>query len=113
VTIQAQILELIKRMAESGTVYDIFDDPRHPYTQGLLASIPRLDHASKTRLTTIEGMVPGLLDLPKGCRFENRCSRRQARCATHAPVIETIAEKHQVSCFNPATQPPHDAAINP
>jgi peptide/nickel transport system ATP-binding protein len=138
VTIQAQILELIKalqqemgmsvilithdlgviaetsdnvavmyagRMAESGTVYDIFDDPRHPYTQGLLASIPRLDHPGKTKLTTIEGMVPGLLDLPQGCRFENRCPRRLARCATEAPVIDTINGIHDLSCFN--SQPQH------
>jgi peptide/nickel transport system ATP-binding protein len=119
VTIQAQILELIKdlqdemgmavmlithdlgviaetsdnvtvmyagRMAESGTVYDIFDKPEHPYTQGLLASIPRLDHPNKERLSTIDGMVPGLLDLPPGCRFENRCPHRRrfpasTRCA--------------------------------
>jgi peptide/nickel transport system ATP-binding protein len=145
VTIQAQILELIKalqqemgmavilithdlgviaetsdnvavmyagRMAESGTVYDIFDDPRHPYTHGLLASIPRLDHPSKTKLTTIEGMVPGLLDLPQGCRFENRCPYRVARCASEAPTIETVTGIHKLSCFNPQPQSSPDTAMS-
>ena len=138
VTIQAQILELIKslqqemgmsvilithdlgviaetcdtvsvmyagRLAESGTVYDIFDRPEHPYTRGLLASIPRLEHPGKQRLTTIEGMVPGLLDLPPGCRFENRCQHRTARCAGEVPTVETVAGLHQVSCFNRQAQP--------
>jgi len=133
VTIQAQILELIKklqaemdmavilithdlgviaetcdtvavmyagRMAESGTVFDIFDRPEHPYTQGLLDSIPRLDLPGKQRLNTIRGMVPGLLDLPPGCRFENRCPHRVARCATDVPGIETVSGLHKVSCFN-------------
>ena len=141
VTIQAQILELIKdlqdemgmavmlithdlgviaetsdhvavmyagRMAESGTVYDIFDKPEHPYTQGLLTSIPRLDHPNKERLSTIDGMVPGLLDLPPGCRFENRCPHRLDRCASEVPGVDTISSIHQVRCFNrqpPAGQP--------
>ena len=145
VTIQAQILELIKdlqqemgmsvilithdlgviaetsdnvavmyagRMAESGTVYDIFDDPRHPYTHGLLASIPRLDHPSKTKLTTIEGMVPGLLDLPQGCRFENRCPYRMERCVSQSPAIETVTGIHKLSCFNPQSQSSPDTAMS-
>jgi peptide/nickel transport system ATP-binding protein len=145
VTIQAQILELIKdlqqemgmsvilithdlgviaetsdnvavmyagRMAESGTVYDIFDDPRHPYTHGLLDSIPRLDHPSKTKLTTIEGMVPGLLDLPQGCRFENRCPYRMERCVSQSPAIETVTGIHKLSCFNPQSQSSPDTAMS-
>ena len=138
VTIQAQILELIKdlqdemgmavmlithdlgviaetsddvtvmyagRMAESGTVYDIFDKPEHPYTQGLLASIPRLDHPNKERLSTIDGMVPGLLDMPPGCRFENRCPHRLERCASEVPPVESILGRHQVRCFNRQAPP--------
>ena len=141
VTIQAQILELIKdlqdemgmavmlithdlgviaetsddvtvmyagRMSESGTVYDIFDKPEHPYTQGLLASIPRLDHLHKERLSTIDGMVPGLLDMPPGCRFENRCPHRLDRCASEVPPVETILGRHRVCCFN--RQPPPGTA---
>ena len=141
VTIQAQILELIKnlqnemgmavmlithdlgvlaetsddvavmyagRMAESGTVYDIFDKPEHPYTQGLLASSPRLDHPNQERLSTIDGMVPGLLDMPPGCRFENRCPHRLDRCASEVPPAETVVGSHRVSCFN--RQPSLDSA---
>jgi peptide/nickel transport system ATP-binding protein len=110
VTIQAQILELIKdlqaemgmtvllithdlgviaetcddvvvmyagKVAEKGTVFDLFDRPKHPYTQGLLASIPTLETVPKSKLSIIEGMVPGLLDLPEGCRFQNRCPHQK------------------------------------
>lgn len=132
VTIQAQILELIKelqadmgmsvilithdlgviaetcddvvvmyagKVAEKGSVYDLFDNPSHPYTQGLLASIPRLDSVPKTHLNVIEGMVPGLLDLPPGCRFENRCPQRQSACTIAPPPIEQISDSHQVRCL--------------
>jgi len=131
VTIQAQILELIKdlqkdlgmsvimithdlgviaetcddvvvmyagKVAETGTVFDIFDRPSHPYTQGLLASIPTLETEPKSRLSIIRGMVPGLLDLPGGCRFENRCPHRLDSCTASAPQLETVADAHQVSC---------------
>jgi peptide/nickel transport system ATP-binding protein len=133
VTIQAQILELIKelqdemgmavilithdlgviaetsgsvvvmyagRIAERGTVFDIFDTPTHPYTKGLLASIPRLESLPKSELPIIEGMVPGLLDLPNGCRFENRCPYRKESCAESIPGIEEMTESHVVSCFH-------------
>ena len=132
VTIQAQILELIKelqadlgmsvilithdlgviaetcddvvvmfagKVAEKGTVFDLFDHPSHPYTQGLLASIPRLDTVPKARLSVIDGMVPGLLDLPAGCRFENRCPRREPRCALATPPAEPVSPSHEVSCY--------------
>jgi peptide/nickel transport system ATP-binding protein len=132
VTIQAQILELIKelqadlgmsvilithdlgviaetcddvvvmyagKVAEKGTVFDLFDHPSHPYTQGLLASIPRLDTVPKARLSVIDGMVPGLLDLPAGCRFENRCPRREPRCAMATPPAEPVSPSHEVSCY--------------
>jgi peptide/nickel transport system ATP-binding protein len=132
VTIQAQILELIRelqsdlgmavimithdlgviaetcedvvvmyagKMAEKGSVYDIFDRPKHPYTKGLLASIPTLDTIPKSKLSVIDGMVPGLLDLPTGCRFENRCPYRQDGCTLAPPPIETVDQEHQVSCL--------------
>jgi peptide/nickel transport system ATP-binding protein len=53
----------------------------------------------KTHLNVIEGMVPGLLDLPSGCRFENRCPRRQTACTIAPPPIEQISDSHQVSCL--------------
>jgi peptide/nickel transport system ATP-binding protein len=131
VTIQAQILELIRelqadmgmavilithdlgviaetcnevvvmyagRVAESGSVFDIFDRPAHPYTRGLLESIPRLDTVPKSRLSIIEGMVPGLLDLPEGCRFQKRCPHTKPICQSEAPVLNHIAEQHFVAC---------------
>ncbi len=132
VTIQAQILELIRnlqadmgmavilithdlgviaetsdhvvvmyagRVAEQGTAFDIFDRPTHPYTRGLLASIPRLETPPKSRLSIIEGMVPGLMDLPPGCRFQNRGPHAQDSCSAQAPKIETVADDHRVSCL--------------
>jgi peptide/nickel transport system ATP-binding protein len=132
VTIQAQILELIKdlqnemgmsvilithdlgviaetcervvvmyagKLVEKGTAFQLFDTPTHPYTRGLLASIPRLDIETKSRLSVIDGMVPGLLDLPPGCRFENRCPYRDERCHVAHPDIDQIEAEHQVSCY--------------
>lgn len=88
------------KVAEQGSVYDIFDRPTHPYTQGLLSSIPRLDTEPKSRLQIIPGMVPGLLDLPAGCRFQNRCQYRQADCVTRVPPEQWVAEGHRVSCLH-------------
>jgi len=87
------------KVAERGTVFDIFDRPTHPYTRGLLESIPRLDHPPKQRLRTIEGMVPALADLPPGCRFANRCEWRQDRCEDSPPASERVAGDHYVACF--------------
>jgi peptide/nickel transport system ATP-binding protein len=86
------------KVAETGSVYDIFDRPTHPYTQGLLASIPRLEDERKSTLSTIDGMVPSLHDMPKGCRFENRCPYAQQICRDKAPEIETVAAGHEVAC---------------
>ena len=132
VTIQAQILELIRtlqndtgmamimithdlgviaetceqvvvmyagQVVEQGTVFDIFDSPKHPYTRGLLASIPTLDNEPKTPLEIIPGMVPSLHELPKACRFANRCTFAEARCEIEAPPIEVLSSSHQVRCL--------------
>jgi peptide/nickel transport system ATP-binding protein len=87
------------KVAEAGSADDIFHHPTHPYTKGLLASIPRLEQERKIKLDTIDGMVPSLHDMPKGCRFQNRCPHAQAQCEKGAPPIETIDGQHQVSCF--------------
>jgi oligopeptide/dipeptide ABC transporter ATP-binding protein len=79
------------RIAETGSVFDLFERPRHPYTRGLLASIPRLESPRKQPLATIEGMVPGLAQLPSGCRFHNRCPHRTQICVDQVPVLQTIA----------------------
>jgi len=78
------------RIAEAGPVEQIFATPRHPYTRGLLDSIPRLSTPRKTRLSTIEGMVPALADMPQGCRYQNRCPHRIDLCAQTQPPLETI-----------------------
>jgi len=87
------------QVAEKGSVYDIFERPRHPYTRGLLESIPRLENERKVRLKTIEGMVPGLQDLPPGCRFQNRCPHFEQRCAEAPPPLEKVEDGHKVSCY--------------
>lgn len=132
VTIQAQILELIKelqadmgmsvilithdlgviaetcdevvvmyagKVAERGSVFDIFDRAAHPYTRGLLKSIPTLNTEPKSTLSAIDGMVPGLLDLPAGCRFENRCAFSHEQCISKAPDLQAVKDQHQVSCL--------------
>jgi len=87
------------KVAERGTVFDIFDRPTHPYSRGLLNSIPRLDTEPKSRLGVIEGMVPGLRDLPLGCRFENRCPHAMDQCREVVPALEPVADGHDVSCI--------------
>lgn len=88
------------RVAEKARVKDLFASPRHPYTQGLLASIPRLTDKPKTRLNTIEGQVPSLAAMPAGCRFNNRCSFGDKQCEKSKPDIENCADDHGVACFN-------------
>ncbi len=87
------------RIAEQGPVAAIFAEPRHPYTRGLLESIPRLDSPHKARLPVIDGMVPSLKNLPPGCRFQNRCPHRQDRCAASAPPLEAVSPGHDAACF--------------
>ena len=132
VTIQAQILDLIKelqeetgmavmfithdlgviaevcddvvvmyagKIAEKATVTELFYKPQHPYTKGLLASIPRLDSKRKTKLNIIEGMVPSLYELPKGCRFQNRCPEVMERCRMDPPELKEVEEGHWVGCY--------------
>jgi len=85
------------RVAEKGPVERIFKNPAHPYTRGLLASIPRLSTPRKAELPIIEGMVPSLADLPVGCRFQNRCPHRDDRCAA-SPPLEEVAPDHACAC---------------
>ena len=88
------------RIVEYTEVRALFGSPKHPYTQGLLHSIPRLDgdHSRKKRLEAIPGLVPSLLDLPPGCKFSNRCRYVFERCGEEPPLIE--AEKgHWVRCW--------------
>ncbi len=77
-------------IAEEGTVRDIFKRPQHPYTEGLLRSMPRLDESGINRLQTIGGQPPNLQNLPTGCTFRQRCPYAFERCATERPVLREI-----------------------
>ena len=98
------------RVAEQGTVEEVFNNPRHPYTQGLLSSIPRLTTPRKSRLRTIEGMVPALTDMPPGCRFNNRCPFADERCASDQPDLATVAGEHRAACHHWQQVPDIDPA---
>jgi oligopeptide/dipeptide ABC transporter ATP-binding protein len=87
-------------IVESAPVIELFRSPRHPYTLGLLNSIPRLNTPGKQKLNIIEGMVPDLKDLPKGCRFQNRCPQATARCVSGNPAIEKVSPDHEVACYH-------------
>ncbi len=93
------------RIAEAGPVQEIFARPSHPYTRGLLDSIPTLDKPRKIRLNVIEGMVPGLKDLPAGCRFQNRCPYRIPLCETQ-PALESVGPDHTAACHRWRELPP-------
>ena len=132
VTIQAQILELMKglsrklgvamvmithnlgvvaryadrvnvmyagRIVERGTAREIYANPRHPYTLGLLRSVPRLDEPRKAKLLPIQGQPPDLSRLPPGCAFQPRCQYAVERCLREAPQLETVAAGHVSACW--------------
>src|SRR5262245_41171057 len=88
------------RVVEQATVDQIFHAPRHPYTQGLLRSIPRMRSRSRERLTPIAGAVPHPFDRPSGCPFHLRCPEfMPGRCDREEPVLRSVADKHAVSCL--------------
>ncbi|MEK9720374.1 MAG: oligopeptide/dipeptide ABC transporter ATP-binding protein, partial [Quisquiliibacterium sp.] len=135
VTIQAQILELMKdltkrlgaalvvithnlgvvaryadrvndmyagRIVESGTAEDIYHRPRHPYTLGLLRSVPRMDRPRGERLIPIQGQPPDLTREIVGCAYRPRCDLASERCAREDPVREAVAPGHDAACFEKA-----------
>ena len=85
------------RVVESGDVREIFRNPAHPYTRGLLNSIPHLGR-KRRRLEAIAGQPPSLVDPPKGCRFAARCSQRMPRCDDYPPQFE-ISSGHKAACW--------------
>ncbi|MCC3358377.1 ABC transporter ATP-binding protein [Bacillus sp. REN16] len=132
VTIQAQILQLMKELqtktntsiilithdlgvvaemcskvvvmyageiVETGSVEEIFSNPTHPYTKGLLKSVPRLDMDKHEKLSTITGTPPDLLDPPKGCSFYPRCEMAMKICAEHKPEFENVSPTQYSSCW--------------
>jgi len=86
------------KIVESAPVQQLFDDPQHPYTIGLLGSIPRLD-VQRARLATIEGSVPSPASQPVGCRFAPRCPFADARCRSDEPPLRTLGPGHLAACW--------------
>jgi oligopeptide/dipeptide ABC transporter ATP-binding protein len=86
------------QVVESGPVEAIFDDPQHPYTIGLMGSVPSLGRR-QGRLATIRGTVPPAERMPKGCRFTPRCPFSDARCATELPPLAPIRPGHEARCW--------------
>ncbi|MFI5063264.1 MAG: ABC transporter ATP-binding protein [Streptosporangiales bacterium] len=95
------------RMAEYGRAEDIFDEPGHPYTWGLLASMPRIDEARLERLVPIKGTPPSLIDVPSGCPFHPRCryaDQTGGRSQDEVPALRDVAPGHRVACHLTADQ---------
>ncbi len=86
------------RIVEQASVRALFDAPQHPYTVGLLGSIPRL-HGEQRRLASIEGQVPSPLHLPAGCRFAERCPFADAKCRAESPPLRALGAGHASACW--------------
>jgi len=89
------------RIVECGTVDDVLDRPRHPYTRGLIDSVPSRNR-QRARLRQISGMLPSLIDLAPGCAFRDRCPRADAACGAMPELAERVPG-HRVRCFHPLT----------
>jgi peptide/nickel transport system ATP-binding protein len=98
-TAQRVVVMYAGKVVEEAPVAELFARPRHPYTQGLIRSIPRLGKAgAKTRLEAIPGTVPSLADLPPGCRFAPRCRFAMPICTAAVPPLREVAPGHKVAC---------------
>ena len=93
------IVMYLGQIVEEASVMDIFDNPKHPYTWGLIQSIPRLDGDRTKALYTIKGTVPLLSQIPEGCRFAPRCPYATERCRKEMPELQNISETQRVRCF--------------
>lgn len=87
------------KIVETGPAIDIFTKPAHPYTEGLLSSVPRLDSSVETKLTAIKGEPPDMAHLPTGCSFKQRCIYATERCSQESPPLEHISDKHYAACW--------------
>jgi oligopeptide transport system ATP-binding protein len=86
-------------VVESGPTEALFADPRHPYTLGLLRSIPRIDEPRKEMLVPIEGLPPDLIAPPPGCPFRPRCPYAVERCVPDNPSLEPVLRGHSIACW--------------
>jgi peptide/nickel transport system ATP-binding protein len=100
-TAQRVVVMYAGKVIEEAAVAELFARPRHPYTQGLIRSIPRIDSATRqrTRLEAIAGVVPSLLDPAPGCRFAPRCRFAMAACLAATPELREVAPGHKVACI--------------
>ncbi len=87
------------RVVEEASLRDLFKSPRHPYTLGLLKSVPRLDETRKTRLLPIEGQPPDLTNLPSGCAFEPRCPYKIPECRAAVPPLREVGPERRAACI--------------
>jgi peptide/nickel transport system ATP-binding protein len=87
------------RIVEQAPVAQLFQQPKHPYTQGLLASIPTLEASKHERLRVIKGGVPNLARLPAGCTFAPRCPHVMDVCRQDLPALKPVAERHVARCW--------------
>jgi len=87
-------------VVEEGDVYSLFENPFHPYTKGLMNSIPQLTGDRTKKLHIIEGMVPSLNNIPKGCRFAPRCPFADEKCLNERPELETLQETKRIKCWH-------------
>jgi oligopeptide transport system ATP-binding protein len=132
VTVQAQLLELLKnltrdfsmaliiithnlgvvaryadrvnvmyagKIVEKGTAHDIYENPSHPYTIGLMASVPQLDQDVKKKLVPIRGQPPNLANVPEGCAFHPRCNYAVERCRKETPQLASVGKNHEKACW--------------
>ena len=104
-TAQRVVVMYAGKVVEEADVDSLFENPCHPYTQGLIRSIPRIDLASahKTRLEAIGGTVPILIDPAPGCRFAPRCRHVMSLCSEQEPLLREIAPGHRMACHLGAT----------
>ncbi len=86
------------KIQEVAEVHELFESPIHPYTKGLLASLPRPDKEKQDRLQAIRGMVPPIMDMPKGCKFCTRCDEKIEQCDTVEPELKEVKPGHFVRC---------------
>jgi oligopeptide transport system ATP-binding protein len=87
------------KIIETGSSREIYHNPRHPYTLGLLNSVPRLDEVEKVKLNPIEGLPPDLIDLPAGCSFAPRCKFAYEKCLQESPVLTEVSDNHTSACW--------------
>jgi len=99
-TCQRVVVMYAGKVVEEAPVRELFGNPRHPYTRGLIRSIPRIDRSGgeHKRLEAIAGTVPSMLALPKGCRFAARCPFAHDACLVEVPPLREVAPGHKVAC---------------